>query len=109
MRWLSPVLRRSSFRFGRGTIHGQEVEEGADPVSFLGGVPEQAVPVDGVQDPAPGPGPGEVSGGFQVSHDGLHGPLGQADREADVADTGLGVAGDLDQDVPVTGEQGPSA
>ena len=39
---------------------GEQVEERADPVSFLGGVPEQAVPVHGVHHAPPGAGPGEV-------------------------------------------------
>ena len=86
---------------------GEQVEERADPVSFLGGVPEQAVPVHGVHHAPPGAGPGEVPGGLQVGHDGLHGALGQADGRADVPDAGFGVAGDFHQDVPVAGQQRP--
>jgi len=48
-------------------------------VSFLGRVAEQAVGVDGVPVAPPVPGPGEVAGGFQIGHDGLHGAFGEAD------------------------------
>ena len=65
------------------------------------------VPVHGVHHAPPGAGPGEVPRGLQVGHDGLHGALGQADDRADVPDAGLGVAGDLHQDVPVAGQQRP--
>ena len=54
---------------------GEQGEEPADPVSFLGGVAEQAVVVDGVPGTPAGPGAGQVTGGFQVGHDGLDGAL----------------------------------
>jgi hypothetical protein len=98
--------RFGSRAFGR---RGQLFEERADPESFLGAVPEQAVGVDGVQVPAAGPRPREVAGGYQVGHDGLDGALGQADDGADVADPGSRVAGDLHQHVPVPGQQCPAA
>ena len=62
-----------------GPVGGEQVKERADPESFLGGVPEQAVPVHGVHDAPPGAGAGEVARGLQVGHDGLHGALSQAD------------------------------
>jgi hypothetical protein len=54
------------FRFGcdLGPGGGEDVEERADPVSVLGGVPEQAVPVHGVYDAPPVAGAGEVPGGL---------------------------------------------
>jgi len=67
---------------------GEQVEERADPESFLGGVPEHAVPVHGVDDAPPDTGPGEIPGGLQVGHDGLDAAVGQADDRADVPDAG---------------------
>jgi len=98
-------------RLRRGSVTGcsQQVEERADPVPFLGTMPEQAVAVNGVQVAPPGPGASEVARGFQVSHDGLHGALGEANDGTDIADAGFGVAGDLHQYVPVTGQQRPAA
>jgi hypothetical protein len=86
---------RSQSSSGPGVIWvrggGEQVEEGADPVSFLGGVPEQAVPVHGVDHAPPGAGAGEIPRGLQVGHDGLHGALGQADYRADVPDAASGL------------------
>ena len=98
---VSPVSVIFRFGCGLGPGGGEQVEERPDLVSFLGGVAEQAVPVHGVSDAPPGAGTGEVPGGLQVGHDGLHGAVGQADDGADVPDAGLGVTGDLLQDVPV--------
>jgi hypothetical protein len=56
-----------------------------------------------------GPGACEVTGGLQVSHDGLDSSLGQSGRGADVPDPGAGVAGDLYEHVPVPGQQRPAA
>jgi hypothetical protein len=78
-------------------------------VSFLGGVPEQAFPVHGVHDPPPDASAGDVPLSLQVCDDCLHGALGQADYRANVPDAGFRVAGDLDQHVPVPGQQGPAA
>jgi hypothetical protein len=61
----------------------EQAEERADPLSFLGWVPEQAVVVDGVPDAPPGAGTGEVPGGLRVGHDGLDGALGQSHGGAD--------------------------
>ena len=52
---------------------GEDVEERTDPVSILGRMPEQAVPVHGVHDAPPDAGAGEVPRGLQVGHDGLRG------------------------------------
>jgi hypothetical protein len=71
-------------------------------------VPEQAVVVHRVPGAPAGPGPGEITGGLQVGHDGLDGTLGEPDDRADVPDPGLGVAGDLHQHVPVPGQEGPA-
>ena len=68
---------------------GQQGQERADPVSFLGGVPERAVRVDGVPGAPAGPGAGNVPGGLQVGHDGLDGALGDAGPGAEVPDPGL--------------------
>ena len=57
---------------------GQQAEERADPLSFLRGVPEQAVVVDGVPNAPPGAGAGEVTSGLQVGHDRLDGAFGQS-------------------------------
>ena len=88
---------------------GQQVQERAHPEPLLGGVPEQAVVVHGVPGAPAGPGAGEVTGRLQVGHDGLHGAVGEADGGTDVPDPGLGVASDLDEDVPVAGQEGPAA
>src|SRR5690348_7335907 len=90
-------------------VGGEQVEERADPVSFLGGVPEQVVAVHGVPGAAAGAGAGEVARGFKVGHDDLDGAFGEVDGGADVADPGGGVAGDLHQHVPVPGQQCPAA
>ena len=91
------------------THRGQQSEERADSQSFLCTVAELAVGVHGVAGAPPGPGADEVAGGFQVSHDGLHGAFREADNGADVADTGFGVAGDLHEHAPVPGQQRPGA
>jgi hypothetical protein len=78
-----------------GGVPGQQGEKRANPVPFLGLVPEQAAGVHGVQGAPPGPGASEVARGLQVGHDGLDGAFGEADDGADVADPGFGVAGDL--------------
>lgn len=56
-----------------------------------------------------GPGAGQVTSGFQVSDDGLDGPVGQSDDGADVPDPGSRVAGDLHEDVSVPGQERPDA
>src|SRR5215471_10728458 len=73
------------------------------------GVPERAVEVDGVEGVAPGPGAGDVACGLQVGHDRLRGAFGDSGGGADVADPGVGVAGDLHQHMPVPGQQRPRA
>ena len=88
---------------------GEQAEERADLVSFLGGVPELAVVPDGVPGAPPGAAAGDVTGGLQVGHDGLDGAFGQSRDGADVPDPGLGVTGDLHEHVPVPGQQRPAA
>jgi hypothetical protein len=70
-------------------------------------VPEEAVVVHCVLGTPAGAGPGQVAGLLEVGHDGLDGSLGQADGGADIPDAGFGVASDLDQHVPVAGQEGP--
>src|SRR5689334_13920754 len=69
-RTLPPTAKRD--RFGAAC---EQVEEWANPVPVLGGVPEHVVPVHGVHHAPPGAGSGEVPRGLQVGHDGLHGTL----------------------------------
>jgi len=88
---------------------GEQVQEWADPVSFLGGVPEQAVGVHRVPGTPPDPGAGEVTGCLQVGHDGLGGAFGDTSGGGDIPDPGLGVACDLHEHVPVPGQQRPAA
>jgi hypothetical protein len=75
----------------------------ADPESFLCGVPEQAVWIDGVSVASAGAAAGQVTRSLQIGDDGLDGTLGETDDGADVPHPRLWVAGDLDQDMPVTG------
>jgi methylenetetrahydrofolate dehydrogenase (NADP+) / methenyltetrahydrofolate cyclohydrolase len=93
----------------RIVFRGQQVQERAHPEPLLGGVAEQAFAVHGVPGAPAGPGAREVAGGLQVGHDGLDGALGELDGGADVPDPGLRVAGDLDEHVPVPGQEGPAA
>ena len=72
-------------------------------------MPEQAVWIDGVPVASASAAAGQVTGSLQVGDDGLDGALGEADDGADVPHPGLWVAGDLDQDMPVTGQQCPVA
>jgi hypothetical protein len=106
-----PISRVIRSRCGAGVLagRGEEAEERADPVPFLGGVPEHAVVVDGVPCAPPGASAGQVSSGLQVGHDGLDGALGQSGYGADVPDPGAGVAGDLHQHMPMPGQQCPAA
>jgi hypothetical protein len=76
--------------------------------SRLRAVPENAIR-DGVPVAPADAVPGQVTRGFQVGHDALDGPLGQADGGADVAHPRLRVAGNLHQHVPVPGQQRPAA
>jgi hypothetical protein len=76
-------------------------QEWPDPVSFLGGVPEQAVTVDGVAGASPDLGAGDVASGLQVGHDDLGGALGDVGGGGNIPYPGAGVAGDLHQHVPV--------
>jgi hypothetical protein len=78
-------------------------------VALLRRVPEQAVRVDGVDGAPPGPGAGDITRALQVGDDGLDGALGNAGGGGDVPDAGLGVAGDLHQDVAVPGQERPAA
>jgi methylenetetrahydrofolate dehydrogenase (NADP+) / methenyltetrahydrofolate cyclohydrolase len=90
-------------------FRGEQVQERAHPEPLLGGVAEQAVAVHGVPGASAGPGAREVAGGLQVGHDGLDGPVGEPDDGADVADPGLGAAGDLHEHVAVPGQERPAA
>lgn len=95
-------VRPREMRLGR-----EQIEQRSDPETFLGRMPEQALPVDLVQVPAAGAGPGDITGGFQVSNDGLDSALRKPHDLGDVAHPGLWTPGDLNQDVPVPGEQSP--
>jgi hypothetical protein len=59
---------------------GQQGQERADPVAFLGRMAEQAVVVHGVACTAADPGAGDIAGGHQIGHDGLRGAFGNAGR-----------------------------
>ena len=107
--WVRLWRRRARAGCGGLAVRGEQVEERADPEAFLGGVPEQVVTVHGVPGAPAGPGAGEIARCFQVGHDDLDGPLGEADGGADVADPRGGGAGDLYQHVPVPGQQRPAA
>jgi hypothetical protein len=76
-------------------------------MSFLGRMPEEAVRVHGVLVAPPGPGPDDVPGRLQVGHDGLNRAFGQPGGGGDIAGPGLRITGDLDQHVPVPGQQRP--
>jgi hypothetical protein len=95
------------FFAGQAVVLREQGQERADPEPLLGRMTEEAVVVHGVPGAPAVPGPGQVAGGLEVGHDGLNGTLGQPDGGADVPDPGSGVAGDLDQDVPVPGQEGP--
>src|ERR1700722_5489628 len=71
-------------------------------------MPEHAVAVDRVLVAAAHPAAGEVARGFEVGHDGLDGSLGKTDDGADIADARPGIPGDLDEDMPVPGQQRPA-
>jgi hypothetical protein len=88
---------------------GEHREEVAYSVAFLSRVPECGVRIDGVHGAPSFPGTGQVTGRLQVGHDGLDRALGEANDGADVPDPGLGVAGDLDEYVPVAGQQCPGS
>ena len=79
------------------------------PVSFLGGMPEQAVAVHCVPGPPSDPGADDVTSGLQVGHDDLGGALGDAGGGGNIPHPGPGVAGDLHQHVPVPGQERPAA
>ena len=72
-------------------------------------MPEHVVGIDGVPVAAADAAPGQITRGLQVGHDGLDGALGQPDNGADVAHPRLRVAGNLDQHMPVPGQQRPAA
>src|SRR5215469_5175624 len=87
----------------------EQVEERSDPVSILSRVPEQLLRVHLVDGAAPGPGTGKVTRDLQVGHNGLHGAFGQPGDGGDVPYPGVWVPRDLDENVPVPGQQRPGA
>ena len=109
--WLCLATDLGFSRLADGGIarRGEQIEKGANPVAFLGLVPEQHVGVDGV-DVAPAvPAAGQVSGCLEVSDDGLDRPLGQVCHSSDVPHAGHRVARYLDQNVAMSGEKCPRA
>jgi molybdopterin-binding protein len=100
----STVLAGSALAVG-----GEQVKEWPDPVPLLRGMAEQAVRVHAVPGATPRPGAGQIPRALQVSDDRLDRALGQFDGRGDIADPRLGVAGDLYEHVPVSGQQSPVA
>ena len=87
----------------------QQVEEPADVVAVLGGVPEhRCFSVDDVAVPAAVSLALDVPGLDEVSQDALGRSEGDANGVGDVAQANIGVAGDAEQHLRVVGDELPA-
>lgn len=85
----------------------QELEELADPMRLLHGMPERPVGVDAVLVPPAGSGPLDVARADQVGDDRLRCTLSDADSGGNITTADAGIIGDTDEDVAVVGEERP--
>ena len=93
-----------------GLFWAEKVEEGADVMSFLGGVSEhRCVCVDHVAVAAAVPLALDVAALDEVGQDALRRSESDSDSIGDIAQANIGVAGDAQQYLRVVGDELPSA
>jgi hypothetical protein len=86
----------------------QEIEQSADVIPELSGMPHRTVALDQIVVPPTNAGALEKTSLGKVGHDALNGTLCDPDVLGDVAKADVGILSDAQQDLGVVREKGPT-